>query len=119
MPTTRGKAMTDTISDVSGARTGVGPVVRRTPREVRDAQRAFATTAWDHPELVDYDQAKDALTEVLDALGIRNREGKIDEPYQGEKRKPERPRGYREPGKREPSGRLSRAAAKKRIEEVR
>lgn len=118
MPTTRGKAMTDTISDVSGARTGVGPVVRRTPREVRAAQRAFAATAWDHPDL-DGDVTESALAEVLDALGIRNREAKIDEPYQGEKRKPGRPRGYRDRdvGKREPSGRLSRAA-KRKTEEV-
>lgn len=121
--------MPDTISDVTSSRTGIGQIPVRTPREVRSAQLALASTALRHPRLPNSDDVEFELSEALDALGILNRDGVIDEarakpmigtvtlgdkPYAGTQRG--LPRNYRFAGKREANGRLSRAERQRRCD---
>lgn len=98
--------MPDTVSDVNGARVGVGPVTAMTRRQVRAAQLVVASTA-----LGDAEREPD-LPEVLRALGILNREARVSpahaRPLTGLKRRLTF-------DAREPSGRRSRAAKKVRM----
>jgi hypothetical protein len=97
----------DTVSDVAGARTGLGSPRQLTPAEVRRAQLVVASAA-----LGDAEREAD-LPEVLDALGIKTRNGRLADVSARVPKGLGQPgpgvRGYRKPGKREPSGRLSRS----------
>lgn len=121
MPSSRSNtAMSDAISDVSGARTGVGPVYTKTPDQVRAAQLVLASVAADDPRAAAYDSdpaARTRLREALRALGIFNQEGYVQDarvrklvgtgPRFGV-------RGAKAPGPREPSGRLSRSVRREK-----
>lgn len=109
--------MPDTVSDLAGARTGMGPIARRTADQVRAAQLVTASYVVDDPRAAANDpRARAEVREVLLSLGICNTRGRIDE-VAG--RTPiglgsgAGSRGYRTPGRREPAGRLSRAAKRR------
>ena len=102
MPTQRGR-IPDSLSTAASAGTGIGQITPRPPEQIRTAQLVVASHVDDPAE----------LREMLQALGICNREGKISQV-----------RGKRPIGTwrqthvklpdREPNGRPSRAAARRR-----
>ena len=102
MPNVRGR-LPDSLSLAASASTGLGQVRPRTRDQVRVAQLVVASHVTSAGE----------LREVLQALGICNREAKIQEV------KGKRPTGtwaqtHVSLPDREPNGRPSRAAARKR-----
>lgn len=112
------RTTTDTITDVSHARSSVGPVRVLTSDQVRTAQLVVASLVADDPRdaATSADPAtRTRLRELLRALGIFNSEARMDEvrarPAIGTVRPPgPGTRGFRAPGPREANGRLSRAA---------
>lgn len=99
----RRRSSPDAVADVAGARTGIGGIVPKTPGQVRAAQLALASVANDPVE----------LREVLQALGIFNRRGRVDGPAKRRTSGTIQRYGVL-PTDREPSGRPSRAAARRR-----
>jgi hypothetical protein len=67
----------DTLSDIASARTGIGALGEPTPDDVRKAQLQLAATALEHKRLGCPEEREAELEEVLRALGIFNRIGKI------------------------------------------
>jgi hypothetical protein len=106
--------MPDTLSDVNGARVGLGGIPVKTPAQVRTAQLVTVSLVTGDPRQAINDAEKLAqVRQALEALGIFTKTGQI------QTRPGRRPVGIaqlgKRPGKREPSGRLSRAAKKVRM----
>ena len=108
MPTVRNK-IPDSLSTTASAGTGLGPVTPRRPSDVRTAQLVIAS----HVPAAE-------VREVLEALGIFNTQGRVDEArprrLNGLRRSSQPsqrglPRDHKFDGEREPNGRLSRRHA--------
>ena len=102
MPTVRNK-ITDFLSQTSSAGTGIGQVTLKTRQQVRAAQLVVASHVADASE----------LREVLEALGICNREAKIED-VAGRRPTGTWDQTHVKLPDREPNGRPSRAAANRR-----
>lgn len=123
MPTLRGR-IPDSLSTAASAGTGLGSINPRRPSEVRSAQLVTASLLADDPREAARDPAKRAeVREMLEALGIFNREGRVDEArprrLNGLRRSSQPsqrglPRDHKFAGEREPNGRLSRRLGTRR-----